>query len=335
MNIRKSVLIVILIAAFQTNDSITQDILSYPDTNKLMSQGISIYPDTNQLMPQDISSYPDSNKINNGTLLKAIAITGTYYAGSMYILSKTWYKDRRTVPFHFYNDNRENLQVDKFGHTFGSYFYSYLGYHVLLNLGLTNTESLIFGGSLGFIMQAPIEIMDGIHEGWGFSWGDIAANATGSILVIGQELLFKEQMIKYKFSYWESIYSKQANGYLGKNSFERLLHDYNGHTYWLSIPINKIISNDILPDWLNFAVGYGANGMFGDYQNIKNYNGVEIPDTFRYRQYLLSLDIDWTKIETDSNFWKVILQGLTFIKFPFLTLEYNSLGKFKGYWLYY
>ena len=115
--------------------------------------------------------------------------------------------------------------------------------------------------------------MDGIHEGWGFSWGDMAANVFGSGLVIGQELIWNEQLIKYKFSYWESSYSKRANGYLGKTTLDRLLKDYNGHIYWFSIPINKIIQQNGIPSWLNFAVGYGANGMFGEYENISTYKG--------------------------------------------------------------
>ena len=277
----------------------------------------------------------DQSDISSITMYKAIAFTSAYYAGSMYILSKTWYKDRKTVPFHFYNDNQAFMQVDKFGHCFGSYVYSYLGYHYLLNSGYTKAQSLIYGGSLGFILQTPVEIMDGIHEGWGFSWGDMAANTIGSLIVIGQELLFNEQIIKYKFSYWESSYSRQANGYFGKTTLEKLLHDYNGHTYWLSIPINKIVPNNFLPDWLSVAVGYGANGMFGEYENINSYNGVVIPKTQRYRQFLLSLDIDWTKIETDSKFLKTVLQGLTFLKLPFPALEYNSMGEFKLYLIYY
>jgi hypothetical protein len=295
---------------------------------------ISILPYQSKSQESD-STNTDSVQVKSNTLYTALALTSAYYAGSMYILSNTWYKDKKVVPFHFYDDNSGFLQVDKFGHTFGAYFYSYVGYHSLMNLGLTKTESLIYGGSLGFILQAPIEIMDGIHEGWGFSWGDIAANSMGSILVIGQELLFNEQIVKYKFSYWDSQYARKSNGYFGNNTFERLLHDYNGHTYWLSAPINKIIPNNILPEWLNIAIGYGANGMYGEYQNIKDYNGVNIPETTRYRQFLFSLDIDWTKIKTDSKILKVILQGLTFIKLPFPAFEYNSMGKIQGYWIYY
>ncbi len=207
-------------------------------------------------------------------------------------------------------------------------------------MGLSKSNALIFGGSLGLIMQTPIEMMDGIHEGWGFSWGDMAANTLGSAIVVGQELLFDQQLMKCKFSYWESSYSRQANGYLGKTSLNRILKDYNAHTYWLSIPVKSLLPESLLPKralppWLCVSVGYGANGMFGEYENLREYEGVAIPETRRYRQYLFSLDIDWTKIETDSPILKAILPGLTFIKLPFPTLEFTSTGDARGHWIYY
>ena len=284
---------------------------------------------------QQVETEKDSSKVENGTLFKAMAFTGAYYATSVYVLNNTWYKDKERVPFHFYNDNGGYLQVDKFGHMFGSYVYSYIGYHGLLKLGATRKEALIFGSTLGFVLQLPIEIMDGIHEGYGFSWGDIVANSLGSVLVFGQELLFNEQLIKYKFSYWESEYSKKGNGYYGETTMNRLFNDYNGHTYWFSLPVNKFICKKRLPEWLNIAFGYGANGMYGEFENISSYNGVVIPETERYRQYLLSLDVDWTKIKTKSKFLTVLFKGMTFVKLPFPALEYNSKGEFKGYWMYY
>ena len=277
----------------------------------------------------------DSVRVKKGTLKKAVAFTGAYYAASTYVLNNTWYKEREKVPFHFYNDNSGYLQVDKFGHMVGGYVYSYIGFHGLLKLGASEKDALIFGSTLVFVMQFPIEIMDGLHEGYGFSWGDIAANTMGSVLVSGQELLFRDQVIKYKFSYWQSKYAKNSNGYFGSTTMDKLLNDYNGHTYWFSLPLNKLVIRKSLPPWLNIAFGYGANGMFGEFENITEYNGVAIPETERYRQFLFSLDIDWTKIETDSKLLRLIFRGMTFVKLPFPALEYNSKGKFKGYWIYY
>lgn len=292
------------------------------------------------ILPKNVYSkeneaHTDTNQIPSISLIEAVALTSAYYATTMYIMSKTWYKDRPPVPFHFDNDWSGYLQIDKFGHAYGAYFYSFIGYHGLLDLGFSRTEALIYGGSLGLILQTPIEIMDGLHTGYGFSWGDMAANTIGSAIVVGQELLFDEQLIRYKFSYSDSKYIEQSNGYLGKSSFERIIKDYNGHTYWLSIPINKLIKNEILPSWLSVSAGYSANGMFGEYDNITHYNGVDIPQTTRYRQYLLSLDIDWTRIETDSKFLKTFFHALNFIKFPFPAIEYNSLGQTRAYWFYF
>ena len=281
---------------------------------------------------------PDSvktHRADNNAFYNAIAFQSIYIGSAMYVLQQTWYRDRKIVSLHFYNDNAAYLQVDKFGHAFGAYAMSYIGFHSLLNAGMSRTDALLYGGSVGVIMQTPIELMDGIHEGWGFSWGDIAANAIGTGIVVGQELFWGEQIIKYKFSYTESSYSRHANGYLGKNSLDRLLSDYNGHTYWLSMPIDKLLDNQIIPKWLNIAVGYGANGMYGEVENITRYQGVDIPYATRYRQYIISLDLDWTKIDTNSEVLKLVFQGLSFIKFPFPAIEFTSQGKFMGHWIYF
>ena len=269
------------------------------------------------------------------SMYTALGLTSAYYAASLFVLSETWYRDRALVPFHFYDDSRAYLQVDKFGHMFGAYVYSYIGYHLLRESGFSRDASLLYGATLGLVLQTPVEIMDGIHEGYGFSWGDMAANAMGSALVLVQEALFREQLVKYKFSYRESDYAGKANGYLGTNSFDRIFNDYNAHTYWLSCPINTIVPNTIIPDWLSIAFGYGADGMYGEFTNRSEYNGVTIPPATRYRQFLLSLDVDWTRIEADSIILNVVLKALTFVKLPFPALEFTTEGVLKGHSLYF
>ncbi|MBL7711687.1 MAG: DUF2279 domain-containing protein [Chitinophagaceae bacterium] len=276
--------------------------------------------------------YPDS--LNTGRVWAVAGTEAALWAGSMAYLQFVWYKDKKRVPFEFYDDSRGYLQVDKFGHVFGSYLESYIGYHALRCAGVPKRKALWYGGTLGILLQTPIEVWDGMYEDWGFSWSDMAANAAGSALVIGQELLWDEQRIKYKFSFSPSPYAKAANGYLG-TGFGQLFNDYNGHTYWLSMGINKIVPNRILPDWLNIAAGYSGNGMIGEFENLKSYYGVPIPPYTRYRQYVLSLDVDWTKIKTRSRFLRTIFQGMFMVKLPFPAIEFNSLGQVKGHWLYY
>lgn len=278
-------------------------------------------------------SQPDI--INNKKLKTGIATIGALYLAEISYLRFVWYKDHERVPFHFYKDGKGYLQVDKFGHAYGSYIESQIGYSLLKNAGVPKNKALLYGGTLGILLQTPIEIFDGLYEGWGFSWSDMLANTAGSALFIGQEIAFNEQVLKYKFSFSRSVYAHQANGYLGKTTLESLLNDYNGHTYWLSTNVNRIVLKEKLPDWLNVAIGYSANGMFGEFENRRSYNGIEIPATKRYRQYLLSLDVDWSKIKTRSKFVKGLLYTMNFIKIPAPALELNSKGSLQGYWLYF
>lgn len=277
----------------------------------------------------------DTCAVDRRAVHTALLLTGVYLAGGFVVMDHVWYRDQERVPFHFFNDNAAYLQVDKFGHAFGSYVQSHVGYHYLRGTGMSRSRSLLYGGAAGLVLQTPIEIMDALHEGWGFSWGDMAANAIGSGLVVGQEVLFGEQVARYRFSYWESSYARMANGYLGASTLERLLEDYNGHTYWLSVPLVKLTGAERMPRWLSIAIGYGANGMFGEFENIREYEGVSIPETTRYRQYLLSLDVDWTMIQTGSPLLKMLFSGLTFVKVPLATMEVTSEGRVRGYWLYY
>ncbi|WP_017733842.1 hypothetical protein [Nafulsella turpanensis] len=126
-----------------------------------------------------------------------------------------------------------------------------------------------------------------------------------------------------------------AHGYLGDNALESLFLDYNAHTYWLSIPANRLLLKDKLPGWFALSVGYSANGMFGEFENRRYYRGEPIPPSERYRQFLLSADIDWARIPTESKFLKTLFKGMTFIKLPFPALELNSKGEFRVYGLYY
>jgi hypothetical protein len=292
------------------------------------------------LVFQVLAAGPDDtlsiqNEVNKPMLTTAIVTQSVIYVGGISYLSFVWYKDHERVPFHFYNDNAGYLQMDKFGHAYAAYLESYVCYNWLRKAGVPKNKSLLYGGAMGLVLQTPIEIFDGMYEGWGFSWGDMAANAAGSALLIGQELLFDEQVFRHKFSFSKSEYFDRANGYLGNTVFESFFYDYNSHTHWLSVNANRFFLKDKLPSWINVSVGYSANGMFGEFENRQYYRGARLPNVDRTRQFLLSLDIDWEKIPTDSRFLKGLFKGLNFIKLPFPAIEMNSKGEMRAYGLYF
>lgn len=283
---------------------------------------------TSSIISKKDTVQPNVESINKSRFIPFALGFTVAYTGSMTYLQYIWYKDHERVPFHYYNDFGGYNQVDKFGHAYGSYIESYIGFHALMWSGVPRKKAIWYGGALGFIMQFPIEIWDGMYEGWGYSWSDVGANALGSVLVIGQEMAFQEQIVKYKFSFNRSPYAAQANGYLG-DGFNELFYDYNAHTYWLSFGANRVIPYERIPDWLNIAVGYSAGGMFGEFENKTHYRGVDIPETERYRQFLFSLDIDFSKIPVRNKVLKGIFNSLFMIKVPFPAIEINTKGEFK------
>lgn len=246
--------------------------------------------------------------------------------GSLYTV---WYSDYRQNRFHFFNDNEEWLQIDKTGHAYTAYQLSRLGHRALIWSGIPEKKAVWLGCGGAMLFQSSIELMDGFSEGWGFSYGDMLANISGSALFAAQELCWKEQRINLKFSYHFTRYAGYNPDVLGNSALVRLVKDYNGHTYWLSANIRSFKPIRTLPGWLNLAVGYRASGMLSAHSNSamqSDGNRVSFP---RYREFLLSPDIDFTRIPVRSRFLKTCLTALNCIKLPFPALAYSEKNGFR------
>jgi hypothetical protein len=259
--------------------------------------------------------------------ISSIALT----SGSLIYLNQAWYQEYNTSKFHEFNDNDEWFQLDKCGHAFTTYQTGQLMMNAMDWAGYSKKSQLITGGLSGFAYMSVIEVMDGYSDGWGFSWGDMGANALGSGLAIAQKALWNEQRIQLKFSFYQSSYAKYRTDLLGASFGSQILKDYNGQIYWLSINPSTFMKKDTkFPKWLNVAFGYGANGMIGARNNdflIQDSDGT-IRTFNRYRQGYLSLDVDFTRIKTKSRFLKSVFTCINVIKIPFPNLEVSE-GKFK------
>jgi len=284
---------------------------------------------------QSYANNPSEDTLNTHRLRKVLISQSAFYLAGISFLQFIWYKDHEPAPFHFYNDNKGWLQLDKAGHAFSTYYESYKVYKALRWAGLSDNKSIIYGGLTGMLIQAPIEIFDGYYEGYGFSKGDIVANTSGAILFMGQQWILHEQIIKMKFSYSPSPYAKHRPRMLGENHIQRFFMDYNGHTYWLSLNLNSATRIDNIPSWLNLAFGYSGNGMLGEFENPTWYRGEPFPYFERYRQYLFSLDIDLTKVKTSSRFLRSVFDAMNLVKIPLPTLEYNRLDGYKLHAVYF
>ena len=260
------------------------------------------------------------NKPRRNTIIIAeSSIAGITLLG----LNQLWYADYKRSKFHTINDNNEWLQMDKMGHVFTSYQLGKNGAQLLNWSGVGEKDQLIYGATLGFGFLTTVEVLDGFSKEWGFSWGDILANAAGTGLYIGQELLWNEQRIALKFSFHQSKYASLRPDKLGENFLEQILKDYNGQTYWLSVNLHAFFKEKNIPKWLNIAVGYGAKGMLTGMKDIDNQL---LTNLQRQRQFYLSLDVNLSTIETNSKVLRSFLDVFNMIKIPFPTLEFNKKG---------
>lgn len=305
MKVSKSILLVLVLGFFQI--SFAQNTLE------------------NFLKPSDTL-----NKKRLQTLVISEAVIGS---ATLVALNQVWYADYPRSDFHFINDNAEWLQMDKAGHVFSSYHLGSFGANALKWSGASRKNQLIYGATLGLAFLSAVEVFDGYSSNWGASLGDVSANISGTALYVSQELLWKEQRIVPKFSFHTTPYASARPNVLGGSIQEQILKDYNGQTYWLSANIHSFTKTSGIPKWLNIAVGYGAEGMVTGNDGLVN--TVFLPESKRYRQFYLSLDLDLTKIETKSPLVKTILTVFNSIKIPAPTFEIRGSGESKFHFLYF
>jgi hypothetical protein len=265
----------------------------------------------------------DSNRGN------IVLITeGLMFTTAIWGLNYLWYKKYARSKFHFFNDNKEWLQMDKMGHAVTAYNLGILGIDALQWTGMDRQQAIWYGGLTGLLFLSTIEVLDGFSTDWGFSRGDMLANVSGSALAIGQQLAWNEQRFQLKFSYHQSIYAAYAPNKLGVNFIQRMLKDYNGQTYWLSGNIYAFLKKDAeFPRWLNLAVGYGAEGLLGARENQTSWNGKENPVFARSRRFFLAADADLSKIPSNNRALNFILPTINFIKTPAPALEFKGVKK--------
>lgn len=266
--------------------------------------------------------------------------TTTVYGTSFIYLNEAWYKGYPRSSFHTFNDFGEWMQMDKIGHEWTAYNTGKATAAMWKWAGVSDKTSVLLGSGTSLLYMLSIEYLDGHSAEWGWSWGDAGADLTGSILFVSQQLGWKEQKILLKFSSHKRNYgpslNARANDLFGNGFYERILKDYNAQTYWLSFNLKSFLKNEKLPVWLNFSIGYGADGMFGGYENLaKDKNGNVIfdrTDIPRFRQLFFAPDIDLTKIKTNSKFLRTALFALNCLKVPTPSLEISQ-GKLHGHWL--
>lgn len=302
------------------------------------------YGDYTDSLESGKSIFVPSSEYSQKRMNTLAGFWATSYGVFSYGLYNSWYKGQDLRSFHFFNDGKEWLQMDKAGHVFSGYFQMSYNYKMSKWTGLGDKRSLAYSAGIASLFLTTIEIFDGFGEGWGFSLYDMTANLSGTGFFLIQQKLWSEQRILLKESVFPVRYEttpiisnglvsseeKRANQLYGNSLLQRALKDYNVQTYWLSVSPTSF-GLEKWPDWLNLSFGIGAQGMFGGLENKWTQNGqtFDYSTQPRYRQFYLAPDINFTKIKTTSPFLKTVFHGLNIIKTPAPAIEYNRAEGFK------
>jgi uncharacterized protein YfiM (DUF2279 family) len=279
------------------------------------------------------SFFQKSDSVNCRRVAFSASSIGTSWMIGTIRFSKVWYADYPKSKFHAYNDFSNWLQMDKLGHFYTANKLSSVTSDVFKWSGLNKKKAILLGAGIGLGLQTTLEVLDGSSAEWGFSWSDMTANFLGVISFAAQELLWNEEKFIFKFSYHPTSYASMRPNVLGSNFSQSLLKDYNGQTYWMSFSPSSLMKSSKIPDWLCFSVGYSVNQKLVGDQEVYFDNSTNITYHSK-REWLLSLDIDFSRLPIKRNWLKALCKQLNYIKIPFPALIYSN-QKLSGYGIYF
>lgn len=243
-------------------------------------------------------------------------------------LNALWYKDYPKSSFHFFNDSKNWLYMDKCGHAYTAYQLSSVTYSAYRWAKLPSRKALIIGSSIAWTYQFSVELLDGFSSEWGFSIADVGANTVGCLAFSVQEWFWHEQLIQPKMGYFTSGYAPLRPEVLGSNFSERLLKDYNAQSYWLCSAPSQLFSNGARWNWLQLGIGYSVDQKLKGDASEMVINGIHYK---AHPEFALSLDIDWRKLPIHRKWLKTLVRPLNAIKLPFPSVFWRNGVCYVGF----
>ena len=302
---------------------------------KIILVGGSLWLLLSSLVAAGQSPPPDS--LEQRSLRQFWIVTGASYVGAQAGLYAAWYRNQSTQQFRFFDDGAQWKQVDKIGHLYSAFHLSQISAAAFQRAGVASPRSQWYGSLAGWLLLLPVEVFDGFSQAYGFSWPDIVANTTGSVLFLGQHALWQEVRVHPKFSFHRTTFASERPNTLGSNLAEEVLKDYNGQTYWLSVDLRSFLHRRYpqFPRWLNMAVGYGAHRMLHAREAANQAAGYTA-----YREFFLTVDVDlhgYRKPPTTfgNRLWNGLLYAVNLIHLPAPALSYQTGRGFVFYPLYF
>ncbi|HEX6161055.1 MAG TPA: DUF2279 domain-containing protein [Thermoanaerobaculia bacterium] len=252
----------------------------------------------------------------NGSQLQAVraGVATAFVAGNAYLyhyFKNAWWSGEHSDGFFWNADwDMEFRDQDKFGHMFGGYHLTRIGYAGLRAACVSKRKSLIASATYAALFQLQIEIFDARFKKYGFSYPDLLANTSGQVLAVAQELHPGLKAVKPTFSYRQTRALKNRL----PTSELRPSIDYSGQTYWFSADVNRLLPDAAKPYWPSFI-------RFSAGHSITDWNDIAGSPIRARRKILLSLDLDPEKLPGNAPMWRSIKHTLSYYRFPAPALQ--------------
>lgn len=270
----------------------------------------------------DTSFNPNAFSKKRTWLVSSVHVAG--YVGSITALSSIWYNNFNRTKLHSFNDLDEWGGMDKAGHITTAWQLAKFSAYTFRWCGIPYKKSALLGSGFSLLYLTTLEFFDGYSADWGFSFSDMGANILGCGLAYFHNT---EELanLQFKWSFWPSKYPAYREDVLGKTIPEQMLKDYNGQTYWLNI--NMPLKWFKQGQWLCFSLGYSIDGYTGGKQNYFDPSIQNPPILKRNREFLFSLDVDFSRLKIKNKILKNVTKIFRVVKVPFPAFGISTSGK--------
>lgn len=238
--------------------------------------------------------------------LTTAAIGGVYTGLFSYEQKRRW--DAPDVPFYF-NNVFEARGIDKANHFYATKAQASLISNLYSLSNVNRNTSILLGIGIALSVQTLVEVKDGRISGGGFDMYDEIANLLGGGWFFAREQSKFLHRFNIRWFYYPSVNRELLP------PEPRFTEDYNGPTYWLSMPMG-----DLIPEfWPRFIVPVAG---------VSLNNWSVAPKREGYLSYHLSLNPDFKHILSQQTaLGKTLTDFLNSFYIPAPAVEvYPNLG---------
>lgn len=249
-----------------------------------------------------------------------VGATGGFVAANaaMYLVLKdAWWSGEPAERFRFnYDWDDEWRNQDKNGHAWGGYHLTRVGTSLVHGACVSRKTAALWAWAISNALQFQIEMLDATQAEFGFSPPDILFNVAGSSWALGQEFVPALRHVTPTFWYWPSqalqrVWSGQAT-----NPYLHPTIDYGGQTYWLSFDVDSLAPARVAKWWPGFLRVSAGVGITDWVDPVGAQSRIPAQ-----RRWLLSLDLDPSKLPGDHPAWMAVKRQLKYVHFMGPTLQ--------------